>query len=248
LYRLFNIGTDSAVVIFGQFFIWFLSDCKHFPCQNFPNLESLLQDSFALLWGLTIYVIWKYQMKFKFLSAALAGLFLSFSSVVDAAPVRYDFTAFGTNSTVSGYVVVDVPTDWLDGENLFSRISDWSFEWLVGNDRYSRTNLNGLLVNSGKGGFQLNQDGSVLISSIEVRGGIVPFETIDNILSVYPSYVILNTQGDRYTAYYLDGTAVRAGVGAGGWSGPIPVPEPSSLAIFALGIMGLALRRFKKQS
>jgi len=25
-----------------------------------------------------------------------------------------------------------------------------------------------------------------------------------------------------------------------------PVPEPSTLAIFALGMMGLALRRFKK--
>jgi len=28
----------------------------------------------------------------------------------------------------------------------------------------------------------------------------------------------------------------------------VEVPEPSTLAIFALGVMGLALRRFKKQS
>ncbi|WP_083847037.1 PEP-CTERM sorting domain-containing protein [Marinobacter sp. BSs20148] len=29
---------------------------------------------------------------------------------------------------------------------------------------------------------------------------------------------------------------------------PVPVPEPASFALVAIGIMGLALRRFEKQS
>jgi hypothetical protein len=45
------------------------------------------------------------------------------------------------------------------------------------------------------------------------------------------------------------GTVAESGIfGDAVWPGPVPVPEPSSLAIFALGIMGLALRRFKKES
>ncbi len=41
-----------------------------------------------------------------------------------------------------------------------------------------------------------------------------------------------------------------AGLQAESWtvSGGVSVPEPSTLAIFALGMMGLALRRFKKKT
>jgi hypothetical protein len=44
-------------------------------------------------------------MKFKFLSAALAGLFLSFSGVVNAGLIQYNFSGGGTGgSSASGYV------------------------------------------------------------------------------------------------------------------------------------------------
>jgi hypothetical protein len=257
LYRLFNIGTDSAVEIFGQSFIWFLSDCKHFPCQNFPNLESLLQDSFALLWGLTIYVIWKYQMKFKFLSAALAGLFLSFSSVVDAAPVRYDFSGDGMDgSKLSGFVVVNAE-GVSAGDDLFAKISSWAFNVSLpdfGPDfgpvfgPVSLASPNEFLSPLFEGGgFRLDANGAVkeafLCVSSDVRcvlgsSVLLAFDAGDDGLGTAQYFIPFDDNAAEFDGF----------LGTGLWSGPIPVPEPASLGIFTLGLLGLALRRFKKQS
>jgi hypothetical protein len=240
------------VEIFGQSFIWFLSDCKHFPCQNFPNLESLLQDSFALLWGLTIYVIWKYQMKFKFLSAVLAGLFFSFSSLVDAAPVRYDYiggTTEGGGITVTGYVVLGNGVTG-SGVNAFGSITDWSFDWNVAGSSFSRGFGDGALAGSTKV-FSLDanaQVASAIFCVTVVNGGC---NLPNTIVGVPTSFLLFQESSD--TVWY-NARVSNSGFSAvitnftGAWTGPVAVPEPSTLSIFALGIMGLALRRFKKQS
>jgi hypothetical protein len=52
-----------------------------------------------------------------------------------------------------------------------------------------------------------------------------------------------------YRKTYLAGIVViKDNDGAQAWGTTSQVPEPSTLAIFALGLMGLASRRFKKQS
>jgi hypothetical protein len=254
LYRLFNIGTDSAVEIFGQSFIWFLSDCKYYPCHDFPNLESLLQDYFALFRGLTIYVIWKYQMKFKFLSAALAGLFLTFSSVVDAAPVRYDFIGGtrpgGSVITVTGYVVLGNGVTG-SGVNAFDSITDWSFDWNVAGSSFSRGFGDGALAGGSARVFSLDENAQVASANfcvtVESGGCGLP----STIVGVPTSFLII--QESSATVFYnarVSGSGSFADISSvgGTWTGPVAVPEPSTLSIFALGIMGLALRRFKKQS
>jgi hypothetical protein len=184
-------------------------------------------------------------MKFKFLSAALAGLFLSFSSVVDAAPVRYDFNGNSSTVTASGFVVVDDGNPF--GVDLFGSIIDWSFQWVVdlSGKQYSWSNATGRLWQKGPPGFVLNADRSVrevllCASGIERDCQDGPGTDSKAGFGVSENYFI--AYGDN------GGFLGQANDLVSPWSGPFEVPEPSSLAIFALGIMGLALRRFKKQS
>jgi hypothetical protein len=239
-------------VIFGRPdrpFYLFLSNCKRCPLGAFPNLESLPQDYFSRLRGLTIYAIRKYQMKFKFLSAALAGLFLSFSGVVDAAPVRYDYDGSGSGSTVSGYVVVDAHGS-ASGDDMLGYISEWAFTWDVGGGEVSRTSQSGSLVlGPAELGFRLSDVGAV------TAAGFCVGNCNSGDFSNVPYYAALIMSAQPFGEYFsftrdgVDGDTFH-GEGNGVWSDPvpIPVPEPSSLALVALGIMGLALRRFKKQS
>lgn len=57
-----------------------------------------------------------------------------------------------------------------------------------------------------------------------------------------------NVGGLTVLATDNSGIAVIIGTSAGSITDPGSIPEPSTLAIFALGIMGLASRRLKKQS
>jgi hypothetical protein len=253
LYRLFNIGADSALIKSGQPFIWLVSDCKHYPCHDFPNLESLLQDYFALFRGLTIYVIWKYKIKFKFLSAALAGLFLSFSAVVDAAPVRYNLDGSGVRDTkVSGYVVVDAFGS-LAGDDLFDVIRDWSFEWEVEGDVFVRSagGASRLTSVAPSRGFRLTAGGLVAESSgfrVEADGATCAVGAATSNCLVLGFRDFGTMEFLAFADPFSSQQFADSYIGAFTWSAPVPVPEPSSLALVALGIMGLALRRFKKQS
>jgi hypothetical protein len=189
-------------------------------------------------------------MKFKFLSAALAGLFLSFSSVVDAAPVRYDYIGGSVSSgiAVTGYVVLGNGVT-ASGVNAIGSITDWSFDWTVAGSSFSRGFGDGALAGVATK-FILGVGAQVASATF-----CVIFETGECSLPTIEgggpaSYLLFGDLGANEVYFRLNST-VPTGIFSGfsgKWSGPVAVPEPSSLAIFALGIMGLALRRFKKQS
>ncbi|WP_297818509.1 PEP-CTERM sorting domain-containing protein [uncultured Paraglaciecola sp.] len=73
-----------------------------------------------------------------------------------------------------------------------------------------------------------------------------------NICAISVVAVCANTGHEAFfaTTTFLQGTTSLSSFESGlaSWSGPTSEPEPSTLAIFALGIIGLASRRFKKQS
>jgi hypothetical protein len=189
-------------------------------------------------------------MKFKFLSAALAGLFLSFSSVVDAAPVRYDYIGGSVSSgiAVTGYVVLGNGVT-ASGVNAIGSITDWSFDWTVAGSSFSGGFGDGALAGDATK-FFLNVDEQVLEATfcVVVVNGECSLLTIAGGGPV--SYLLFGDFGLNTVFYRANSTVpTQSFLGfSGSWSGPVAVPEPSSLAIFALGIMGLALRRFKKQS
>jgi hypothetical protein len=135
---------------------------------------------------------------------------------------------------------------------LFDSIIDWSFQWVVdqSGEQYSLSKATGRLWQN-TAGFVLNEDRSVRDVGLCVSGminacedgagtsGKAGFGVAEDYFIAYGDCVL-----SSFDQKFLGGAANLVTP----WSGPFEVPEPSSLAIFALGIMGLALRRFKKQS
>jgi hypothetical protein len=78
------------------------------------------------------------------------------------------------------------------------------------------------------------------IEQLEVGASSFSLKLEDYLPGEYP-HIVFPNDDDRFKAYNgYEGVAVVQSI--------TYVPEPSTLAIFALGIMGLASRRFKKQS
>jgi hypothetical protein len=192
-------------------------------------------------------------MNIKMLRAAVAGLVLSVSGFANAGLINFDYTGPGasdvdsaTTTTVSFTVLDDLLIDDL---NVYVELSGG---WTGNNDLWlSHLGTQVQLFSSPGTDGDAAGDMDSLFDDEALNLPIAPnktgtFQAIDLLssfdgLSLAGMWTLSITdssqfpdEGDVLVTWAIRGTAV-------------PVPEPSTLAIFALGIMGLASRRFKKQ-
>lgn len=189
-------------------------------------------------------------MNIKMLKAAVAGLVLSVSGFANAGLISFDGSIddgtevdhWSFSVTNSGTFIFDVLANE-DGNDFFANGVDNdqldSYIYLFAN------NASGTLIDSDDDGG-LGSDGSVSgldsFMTVDLTIGTYLFAIGDYNLSESEARNGLNVNSSTTVGRYSVSISSSNGVAAVN-----SVPEPSTLAIFALGIMGLASRRFKKQ-
>jgi hypothetical protein len=198
------------------------------------------------------------NMNMKMLKAAVAGLVLFVSGFANAGLI-VDPVANGSGCCGSGErgYYFETPEDfqlnslWLNTSSGLStsyNIEILLFDAIPSGSNYSTvaayTNVNGILDVE----FDFGAGDIFGLIAWDNNLSETPYST-DVTKSIFTSPIQLNRMykqslGQGGNIYVESGS----NIGAIGFSySSISVPEPSTLAIFALGIMGLASRRFKKQ-
>jgi hypothetical protein len=195
-------------------------------------------------------------MKFKFLKSILVGMIISASSFANAGLIHtFEFDDLSAWSNVSHFIVGDSLTVTFDDNTDFNFLG-WddilSFQFNI------NAGSPGALHNAS---FFTTGNASDLFSFINN-------EIVLNFGRASVSGFADQARGKGYTELFNNNSnniAVEIGETSTGYitarlegfnlsssysiiSTPIQVPAPASLTIFALGMMGLASRRFKKQS
>ena len=204
----------------------------------------------------------EYQMKFKFLKSAFISLALSVSYYSNASIISTGFDGTIDCNGCGNFF------------NISIKSSDVTFESLEVNIEAGITDVLVYMKNGSYIGSESNSSDWNLFSTTTVEGlgiGVGTFVDItDFTLLANMSYAmyIMQTAGVNFydsTSKAIANDDLSLDLGKSGinnfsntiynpraWNGTInysvEVPEPSTLAIFALGLMSLATRRFKKQS
>jgi hypothetical protein len=198
-------------------------------------------------------------MKFKFLKAACAGLILSVSAFSNAGLITFngtasdgDYTSLPGSYTEAGFTLTNNSGSNYFVDNDFStNLNSWDDDVLEFN---SLTSSQATLTADGNINFDFssaflgsfNSAASLTFEGFFAGGGSITqtlslglntralfnFTGFNNLSSL-----VISAPTDGFYAL-MDDLTVSAS----------SVPEPSTLAIFALGIIGLASRRFKKKS
>jgi hypothetical protein len=205
-------------------------------------------------------------MKFKFLQMAVAGVVLSFISFANAELItvselqtqdvdgqNFNFSLNGLDSSngTGGTFTIHARGDFNDRNSQDNETLSWDIE--------------SIFSASGIGGFNqavVGQGGP--FTDVIVHDGIYRFRNIeftrtwsisafdlDNILSdsVFGVFVDFASGVDAYATSEVGAAEPTAYVEVIiSYDSITPVPVPSNIAIFALGLMGLGARRFKKQA
>lgn len=215
-------------------------------------------------------------MKIKMLKAALAGLALSVSGFASAGLIFQADSAITTaghqNIAGFGYInnvinqdsfsvgYVSAVTDFnsfVSSTNAIGGLStygsfltpfpmsfDFSFNQLLNLDSFALWNQAGSATLNL---FELYASESGSFNDLTFLGS---YDAAAGNQGQSFSFAATNLKGVRMKVLSNEGysQAVRfREVAFGGQTGSLPVTEPSTLAIFALGFMGLVARRFKKQ-
>lgn len=198
-------------------------------------------------------------MKFKMIKAAFAGLVLTVSGFANAALI--DTTASWVSSVNNGWygsaqsLTVDASDTYFEYISFFfgAASEGRTFNFVLsdaisgGNTLFSSS----FAVSSGEGTIDINTaltGGSVVYAIINYNGfsGQTAHFINSNVYSGGNSS-FLNTAST--STNWLSYSALDHSFIANFLQGPRQdVPEPSTLAILALGLIGLGARRFKKQS
>jgi len=189
-------------------------------------------------------------MNIKMLKAALAGLVLSVSGFANAGLINIDFSTLtqntqhasfdgvqfsligGVDSSGNPYVTDGAIHNSNNSWYPTSQILQFSFANLLENIAFNVDNYG-----SGNGSFwtAFSADNVALETGSFSSGGGLFALTATNV-----SYLQFNNNYANYSWNFGVLSFSASEVSR-------DVPEPSTLAIFALGIFGLASRRFKKQ-
>jgi hypothetical protein len=198
-------------------------------------------------------------MKFKFLKAACAGLILSVSAFSNAGLITFngtasdgDYTSLPGSYTEAGFTLTNNSGSNYFVDNDFStNLNSWDDDVLEFN---SLTSSQATLTADGNINFDFssaflgsfNSAASLTFEGFFAGGGSITqtFSLGLNTRALFNftgfnnlSSLVISAPTDGMFAL-MDDLTVSAS----------SVPEPSTLAIFALGIIGLASRRFKKKS
>jgi len=194
-------------------------------------------------------------MKLKFLNTTVAGLILSLSCLVSTANaglILSDETVVDTSgqayskifdvSSFKDYInlvfTVEARGDYgtLNSENIEFLIDDISF----GEFNYNTPGVNSIVGPTGNSSYDYVMDFSFTISdsdwntlfadNSEVK---IEWNNANGVDAKYASYV----------NFSLSGTPGEPNI-----TDPVPVPAPTTIAVFALALIGFASRKFKKQS
>lgn len=199
-------------------------------------------------------------MKFKFLKTFALGFVLSMSSFANAGLINLNSgtgTVNGNSLDFAGLSITlsgggrDVGAAFANSGGVYNSLDDsyptandivFSFDDLVDNVTFSFDPFG--LSSSGRGDLWVEVfNGLVSLGSQEVLDGNFHTESLSS-FGPMTSFVINNgcstASGDTSCSWISEYNAVSFDT--------VSVPEPSTLAIFALGLMGFASRRFKKQS
>jgi len=191
-------------------------------------------------------------MKFKFLKAAVTGTILSaacLANVANAGIILSDFSMSSNHLSFSVYGTVDKVGTSYKSQIMFGLV-DNNDDWMTSYDAGSSSWVEGV-SNSGTISSTYSLSGS-WTDSILTSGG--PQWNIGDTMDISFNFVgVFNTAN-----FDINNFGMSAGLNQNGNIVPAElnlidgishdVPEPSTLAIFALGMIGLASRRFKKQS
>ena len=190
-------------------------------------------------------------MNIKMLKAAVAGLVLSVSGFANAGLIitQFDITSDYLQWTISGTLDNPVPagteqeldilwigetgnTGWINSTTTGSIVDNGSSRSILDTNPYIWTGTgdgNNSFFRTGNGNWAVGDFVNVT-ATFAIVGAFNPANIDVNNLNVFWGHA----SGDRLTSGNEVGSAAS-------------VPEPSTLAIFGLAIMGLAARRFKKQ-
>lgn len=206
-------------------------------------------------------------MKFKFLKAAFAGLVFTVSSsvyaelMIDTANDSFidtttglEWMDFGVNTSYSSYEVASLLTTTFSGWSLATEVQVvemWgnAFEDIATatNGNFDKIQLLWYIANTDQAQNDFDAvfdimgarwDSNVEVSFYDTGGDFAGYVEVKN-----GGGAKVNTGNHDYgnnTIAYYGTMLVREGA--------VDVPEPAAFAIFALGMIGLATRRFKKQS
>ena len=201
-------------------------------------------------------------MKFKFINTILVSLLLSISSIANAGLIQFDVESAGfsvgnyAHLSVDGFDVVNPGTRGVNiavfdqlGILQNTAVFDTYF------DANASLNLTNYINSIGAGSIVLlavkdeatrkfNDDARIAVQSL---GGSVG--NIDTI-GYRSSYALIGIAGSAVgTRSAFESSSSQRSVSVSdtiNFSDTVNVPEPSTLVIFALGMIGLASRRFKK--
>lgn len=176
-------------------------------------------------------------MKFQFLRATFIGLVLSISGLANAGLIGSTVTVTNTYESF----IFDGPTDVLVQNGIVSELTEFGDLWDINIDDDSinmvcnYTQCNDLI------GFD-----TYLFEGL-TWGGANFFSGFT--MTTNTTGLIVNALMQTSTSLYLSMELTAMPIGSVihiDFQESVSVPEPSTLAIFALGIMGLASRKFKK--
>lgn len=195
-------------------------------------------------------------MKLKFLNTAVAGLILSLSCLVSTANaglILSDSTEVNTNgqdyskifdvSAFKDYTnlvfTVNARGDYGDfqsGEFIEFLIDDISF-----GEFYADTvGVTTVIGPTGQLNFDYIIDFSFTLSDIDWK---TLYANDSQVKVQWDNSQNVGQDGGFYVNYSLTGTPGEANV-----TDPVPVPAPTTIAVFALALIGFASRKLKKQS
>jgi hypothetical protein len=187
----------------------------------------------------------------KFLNAAFISVMLSTSLFANAGLILSDSTVVDKNAQSSSETF-DVTgfenhTDLIftvEARGDYGKYAPENIEFFIDNTSFGQYNWNTSGVTYALGASGDVQNDYILNFSFtisDIDWAVITDDFSVNVDWVNSSTVNANSSNGFYVNYSLSGNLAQP-------PAPAPVPEPTTLAVFALGMIGLASRRFKKQS